>query len=472
MHQPTMKGKTKHHRFIVCLACGLLLLQAITAQDITQKIKEAYSRFENDPQLKHAIASLLVIDAATGKTVFSKNAGIGLVPASTQKIITSAAAFELLGKNFQYQTGFAWNASQKTITILPSGDPTLGSERWPGTQPSQLLGRLLKALPAGANNIDLIAVDGSAWEKPSLPYGWIWQDLGNYYGAAPAKLNWRENQFDIYLKSGNRIGDSVRITGTRPVLSPDFFLNSQLTSATRGTGDNAYVYFPITGNEAVIKGTIPVNENRFVISGALPSGSKQLLFEIKDTLLTGKAISVNSTSTETTTPDKPGPPGNVFYTELSPPLDSIVFWFNRKSINLYGEALMQTIAFQKRGYGSVDTGIVIVKDFWKSKGVEPLELNMADGSGLSPLNRVTTHAQVAILQYARKQPWFSSYYLSLPEYNGIKMKSGTIKDVKGFCGYHTATSGRTYIFSFLVNNYNGQHAALVRKMYTVLNTLK
>ena len=97
---------------------------------------------------------------------------------------------------------------------------------------------------------------------------------------------------------------------------------------------------------------------------------------------------------------------------------------------------------------------------------------MVDGSGLSPLNRVTTHAQVMVLQYAKKQPWFKGYYLAFPEYNGMKMKSGTINGVKGFAGYQTSKSGEDYIFSFLVNNYNGSAAGVVQKMYKVLDVLK
>lgn len=100
------------------------------------------------------------------------------------------------------------------------------------------------------------------------------------------------------------------------------------------------------------------------------------------------------------------------------------------------------------------------------------ELNIVDGSGLSPLNRVTTHAQVEILKYAKKKEWFPYFQPSLPEYNGMVMKSGTISGVKGFCGYHNAKNGKEYIFSFLVNNYNGLPAALVKKMYRVLDILK
>jgi D-alanyl-D-alanine carboxypeptidase/D-alanyl-D-alanine-endopeptidase (penicillin-binding protein 4) len=54
----------------------------------------------------------------------------------------------------------------------------------------------------------------------------------------------------------------------------------------------------------------------------------------------------------------------------------------------------------------------------------------------------------------------------------MKLKSGTIGGAKGFCGYHASKSGKQYIVSFIVNNYNGSASALVQKMYKVLNVLK
>ena len=100
------------------------------------------------------------------------------------------------------------------------------------------------------------------------------------------------------------------------------------------------------------------------------------------------------------------------------------------------------------------------------------ELGIVDGSGLSPLNRVTAHAQVEILKYAKNKDWFPYFLNALPEYNKMTMKSGTIRGVKAFCGYHKAKNGKEYIFSFLVNNYNGSAAAVVNKMYKVLDILK
>jgi D-alanyl-D-alanine carboxypeptidase/D-alanyl-D-alanine-endopeptidase (penicillin-binding protein 4) len=166
------------------------------------------------------------------------------------------------------------------------------------------------------------------------------------------------------------------------------------------------------------------------------------------------------------------PDTTILFTHYSPSLDSIIYWFLKKSINLYGEALTKTFAYKKNNFGETAKGVEIIKNFWKDKGIASNELNIIDGSGLSPLNRVTSHAQVMVLRYAKNQPWFTGYYNAFPEYNGMKMKSGTINDVKGFCGYQKSKNGNDYIFSFLVNNYNGSSSSIVTKMYKVLDELK
>ena len=117
----------------VFLVAGCWLLVAgSSAQTISQQLQKAYWQFENDSQLKHAISSLYVVDAKTGKVVFDKNSQIGLADASTQKIITASTAFELLGKDYTYKTKFGvWG---KELYVKGSGDPTLGSWRWEQTK--------------------------------------------------------------------------------------------------------------------------------------------------------------------------------------------------------------------------------------------------------------------------------------------------------------------------------------------------
>ncbi len=471
----TQKRPSFHNTLFTLILAGAVLFSPtiITGQTLTQKLQKAFLRFEEDSQLSHAISSLYIIDAASGKVVFDKNSRIGLAPASTQKVITSAAAFAMLGKDFRYTTSFATGSNTgnaHTLYILSSGDPTLGSERWEHTKADKILNGVTRSLEQNKKSISKIIIDNVGWEFDHIPDGWIWQDIGNYYGAGCEKLNWRENQYDLLLQSGKSIGDPVHITGTHPKIYGHAF-RSAVIAAAKGTGDNAYIYFPLNDTVGVVKGTIPVNENGFGISGAFASGTRQFIAELSDKMLNAGIAGATPEISMTMPAGTAAGDYTVIHRETSPPLDSLIYWFNKKSINLYGEALLKTMADRKKGYGITDTGVTVLKDFWKQNGIDATELNIADGSGLSPLNRVTTHSQVQVLQYARQQSWFDAFYHSLPVYNGMKMKSGTIRNVKGFTGYHTA-GGRTYIFSFLVNNYNGPAAALVRKMYAVLDMLK
>ncbi|WP_461491969.1 D-alanyl-D-alanine carboxypeptidase/D-alanyl-D-alanine endopeptidase, partial [Pontibacter sp. HJ8] len=435
---------------VTLLAACLLLHTVAWSQSVPEKLTAAYSKFEADPQLRNAIASLYVTDAKTGKVLFDKNGTVGLAPASTMKVITSISAYELLGKNFRYETKFAVRKGKEKsdLLILPSGDPTFGSWRWPVTKEGVVLKGLTQAIQrTGIRSFDDVIIANDGWNEETVPDGWMWQDIANYYGAGPAKLNWRENQYDVILRSGKRIGDPVTIVKTVPQLN-GYGLRSELTSAAAGTGDNAYIYFPVTASAATIRGTIPVNENNFKISGALPSAAHQFVSALADTL---KTLGIQLPHQPVQQNTKLLPQSyTLFHTVASPPLDSIIYWFNRKSINLYGEALAKTIAYQGGESAATDIGLDLIRKFWQQQGIPETELSMVDGSGLSPLNRVTTHAQVRLLQHARNQSYYAGFYASVPVFNGMKMKSGTIRGSKGFCGYHTGKDGQEYVFSFIV----------------------
>ena len=455
---------------LLLFAC-LLLSDASFAQSISNRLQFAYSKFESDSQLTNAIASLYVINAKTGDIVFDNNSRIGLPTASTLKVVTAATAYELLGQDFRYETKFGYIGKIKGRSlsgyfyINPSGDPTLGSWRWKITSDTSILNKFSNAIRAlNIKTYGGLLINNKGWDSETIPEGWIWQDIGNYYGAGATGFNWRENQYDVILKSGNNIGDTVSIVDTKP----KFFsthLRSFVTSAAKGSGDNAYVFYPLTKPMGFVRGTIPVNENSFAISASIPDPAREfnLLFANTADAKWGVKVQASQNGPNDTT--------NLF-THYSPSLDSIIYWFLKKSINLYGEALVKTFAYQTNGVGETDKGLEILKNFWKEKGIPANELNMVDGSGLSPLNRITTHAQVMILKYAVTQPWYKAYFNAFPEYNGMKMKSGTINGVKGFCGYQKSKDGNEYIFSFLVNNYNGPSSAVVQKMYKVLDELK
>src|SRR5690606_17201099 len=393
--------------------------------------------------------------------------------------ITSVTALELLGSDYKYKTSFFYNGKiekgtlEGNIMVEGTGDPTLGSWRYASTKEDVVLGAIIDALrKKGINRVNGQMVAHSPnFETQTIPGGWIWDDIGNYYGAGSSGLNWRENQYDLKLKPGSRVGDPCEIIGTDPRMNYVNFY-SDLPTGKKGRGDNAYIYLPPQSPEAIVRGTIPLGESPFTFSGSFPNPPMQFMNTISE-ILYKEGFSDDGPPDFMLESYEGLPAGSKeLYIHYSPSLDSIVFWFNRRSINLYGEALLKTLAFEKYGSGRRDSGLAIQNRFWEERGIAEEELNMYDGSGLSPLNRVTTHSHVEVLKYARKQKWYPAFYDALPVFNSMKMKSGTINGVKSFCGYHKSASGREYVFSFIVNNYNGRASTLVNKMYRVLDVLK
>lgn len=450
---------------------GALCTTTCFAQNVSAALKAAYEKFQSDPQLQQAIASLYVADATTGAVIFAQNSELGLAPASTQKLITSATAYALLGKDFHFETrfGLVKNGKVSSLVILPSGDPTLGSWRWNNTKEEAVLQRIADAINRnGGGSLQTLMIYNKGWNEEGIPNGWIWEDIGNYFGAGAYGINWRENQFDLFLRSGNDIGDPAVVVGTVPKLI-DYSIHSRVRAAAKGSGDQTLIYLPVLSKEGIIRGTIPAGAQNFKVSGAIPNPAHQFAETLKAYLRQHVQIPADAPALVM---EEQGTVANLIHTEISPSLDSIVYWLNQKSINLYAEALLKTFALKSGKDAATAAGVTIAKQFWKEQGIKETELNVQDGSGLSPQNRVTTKAQVAVLLFARRQPWYKGFYASLPLYNGMRMKSGTIGGVKGFTGYHTSKNGMTYAFSFLVNNYNGTSAALVQKMYAVLNELK
>lgn len=448
----------------------LMVVGFVNAQGISNRLQDAVRSFKNDDQLKSGMLSFYVLEQKTGYVVINENGTIGVPVASSQKVLTSVASLELLGGAYTYQTSLSYTGVIQNGTlsgnlyINGSGDPTLGSWRYDNTKEQVVLNKWINAIKqAGIKRINGKVVINNSWGTYSVPGGWIWDDIGNYYGAGATGLNWRENQYDIKLKSGNSAGDKVSIVTTVPKLY-DVSLTSELTTGRQGSGDNAYIYLAPYSNAGYIRGTIPPNENAFTISGSFPDPSKQMMNVLQDefkkqgiemTAINNAASNQNTTNTIE------------LVTHRSPSLDSINYWFLRKSINLYGEALAKTIGSEKRKEATTEGGINTIKAFWKGKGIDPTSINMKDGSGLSPQNRVTAEALAKVMQYARSQTYFHSFYNALPEFNGMKMKSGTIGGVKSFTGYV-----KGYTFAIVVNNYNGSTSEIVRKIYRLLDLLK
>jgi D-alanyl-D-alanine carboxypeptidase/D-alanyl-D-alanine-endopeptidase (penicillin-binding protein 4) len=469
-------------RIKALLITNFILIAGIAgAQSLNQKLQSAFNRLQQDSQCKYASVSLTVLDAKTGETVFAANPNMGLATASTLKTVTSITAFNILGKDFQYQTQFGYSGTitadgtlNGDLIIKGAGDPTLGSWRYAGHKENEVLSQMVAALQkAGIKKVNgRVIGDDSIFGTQSIPDGWIWMDAGNYYGAGTSGLCWRENQFDIKLKTG-AINTPIGIIKTVPNTS---YLNfkSELMNAPSGTGDNAYAYLPIGGKLMYLRGTYAADQTKKSIAAAIPDPAYDAAYRLADTLkrlgiiVTGEPESVLTLNTKGQA--LPAISNNLT-TILSPVLSKIIYWLNQKSINLYAEQLLKTIAWKSGKQPSTDNGVEVEQNFWKARGIDPNSLNIADGSGLSPGDRVTTLTMATILKSAKPENWFPDFYESLPVYNNMKMKSGSILNVLTYAGYQTH-NGRELCFSIMVNNFNGSSRGVKEKMFRVLDELK
>ncbi|WP_294241360.1 MULTISPECIES: D-alanyl-D-alanine carboxypeptidase/D-alanyl-D-alanine-endopeptidase [Chryseobacterium] len=447
----------------------LISTQMVLAQNIAQKLDAATKNLMESSGAVSSNLSFYVSDES-GNQVYDYQGNKGLSTASTQKIFTAAAALEILGKNYTYKTASAYSGTisngnlNGNLFISSNGDPTLGSWRYEGYKPENFRQKLMESIKkSGIKKIsgDLI-VDDSYFDHQTVPGGWPWDDLGNYYGAGVWGINWRENQFDINMSGTEFKSFSYPLEGVK-------WLNDLKAG---GNSDQSLIFTAPHSDVALINGTLP--SKLVTVSGATPNPPLQLGMEVKQWLkesgidFSGKVV----TNAQLEIEGKKSlefPKQNLILTYESPTLDKIVYWFLRKSINMYGETLVKTLGKEKKGNSSFKTGVAFLKEFWKGKGINPAMINFADGSGLSPQNYVSAKAEVQALLYAKKQPWFEVYYDGFPtQDNGLKMKSGTMRDTKSYAGYHTSKDGKKYVFSIIINNYQGSGGAELQKILNVL----
>lgn len=455
--------------------------QAQKAQSLESSLHTAFTHLQQDSQCRYASISLTVVDANTGEQVFSVNPNMGLAPASTLKTVTSITAFNLLGPDFKFQTQLGYTGIIDATGILNGdviikggGDPTLGSWRYPATKENNILTQLVTALQqAGIKQINgRIIGDDSIFDTQAVPDGWIWQDLGNYYGAGASGLCWRENIFDIKYEMG-AVGSPVKVLRTVPAM-PYFDFRSEVVTSVAGSGDRSFAYLPLGNKSMYIRGAYAIDKAKKSISVAMPDPAYDAAWRLTDTLKRLN-ISVSSEPESIITLNAKNQQAPVISKTLttiqSPPLSQIIYWLNKESINLYAEQMLKMLAIKTGKPVSTKAGVEALQNFWKVRGIDTHTLNIYDGSGLSPGDRVTTASLAHILQTAVNQPWYGSFYESLPLYNNMHMKSGTIADVVAYAGYQSH-NGRKLCFSVMINNYNGSTGLVRQKLFKALDALK
>ena len=109
----------------------------------------------------------------------------------------------------------------------------------------------------------------------------------------------------------------------------------------------------------------------------------------------------------------------------SPPLAAIVRTMNLESDNFTAELLLKQLGVHERRQGTSARGAAVVRATLAADGIPLAGVRIVDGAGLSPYNRLTPQALVAILRAAWSDVDFrDAFVASLP----VAGRTGTLSD--------------------------------------------
>ncbi len=462
----------------------LFLPIVINAQDRTMKL------FLSDSSMAHASVSLCIIDTDSGSIVKGVDADRSLTPASVMKLITSGAALEMLGPGYRFTTtlGYRGTINLQTgilngdIIIKGGGDPVLGSEYFKEHY-NDFLHRWVNDIRSlGIKKIEgRIIADDSYFDFLPSPAGWLWEDMGNYYGAGVFGLSVYDNTVRLHFRTGSEGTDAV-FTGTDPAGYKSDFINL-LKSA--GSTDEGYILAAPYSKTGWITGTIPVNNNDFVLKASIQDPPLFLAGQLTG-LLENEGITVNEKPSSARLEKTYSAGRLITISEIpSPPLSSVIEVLNHESVNLIAETLLKQLGKNFRDSGSTVSGIKVIRDYFEHNGLQSEGLFMEDGSGLSPKDGVSAHVLASFLVFMKnKGKHFNEYFNSLPEAgrNGtlkycfrdslfasrLRAKSGSMERVRCYAGYFITLSGRQMAFAILINNFNGASGHIIKGIESVI----
>jgi D-alanyl-D-alanine carboxypeptidase/D-alanyl-D-alanine-endopeptidase (penicillin-binding protein 4) len=440
------------------------------AQTPTRKDKfnHAWEQFANQPAVKGSHLSFHLIDAKTGKAIFSKNENEPLPPASTIKTFTTASALHVLGENYRYTTQFSFQGKVKSgkakgiLRIQADGDPSLGAERFAATQPKQIFKQIEQAFAKlGATELELtLDLTGKVYGDSSASKYWLEEDFGNYYGAGLFDFNWRENSFDLVLSSS---GKDIAVESNTGGYSNTHDFKLELKP---NIDQDAFAYFHTGNTNAyVIRGGFtPDEKGKQTLQLATQNPKHYFMHDMQQYF--GKRLKWLTIST--TNEDS----RRMLFEHRSPTVADLVVACNQKSINLYAEALCKTIARKSNAMGSWVKGIQRMKEGATSWKIDTSTIQLFDASGLAPVNKISTRTLASLLYVYQQQKWFKTFRKSLPIIHGITMKSGYIGGTRSYAGYITLRDGRPACFAIIAHGYSGKPREVREALFAFLDGVK
>ena len=437
-----------------------LCLGSFAKADLAKRINGIISK----PSQKKVQFSIHIIKAASGRTVYGRNARKAMVPASNMKVIITAAALKYLGADYGYKTKVGLYG--QTLVIIGSGDPLLGDEKTDakyGRESGWIFKDIAELLKRnGITTIKDIIVDSSVFDDQRVHPNWPAKELNRWYASEVSGLNFNDNCISISTKN---IGGKIAVFA-EPQTAYIRLINKVKPISKGSSAVGSYRTKEL--NKIVVHGKCRSKAGPFDVAIERPAAFFGFLLAEK---LAKEGINANGRLIEKTLED-----GSNFQllTQYTTPIADCFARCNKNSLGLAAEVLLKTIAANSqpsRKNGSWARGQKMIGQFLLGLGIDSSQFYIDDGSGLSKKNKLSANALTKVLSNVYKSKNWKLYrhslavggidgtiakYFKEQKYKGkIRGKTGYIDRVKTFSGVCTTKEG-DYIFSILANNTNGQ----------------
>lgn len=451
------------------LALPVLAARNPPPKAVGDTLEKRLASLVNHPTMTGSLAGIQVTEVGTGRTVVRRNSGRPVVPASNMKLVTTAAALDLLGPEFEFVTTVATRGSvdvggtlRGDVKVTGRGDPTIGA-RFHDGKVTAVFEQWADALKgAGIRTIEgSLVFEHGYLDTEFVHPTWPVDQLTSWYEAPVAALSLEEGCVSVKVNPG-RPGQpaSVRLD------PPSSYFRIENTSQTR-PGRGAMVTRKDDENTIVVTGNVKATANELHVYVTVVNPILYFATVMRETLV-ASGIEVKGGIRLTPADDRTD---WTTLTEYRTPLPVVVYVINKRSQNHYAEMLLKTLGREVRGEGSWAAGAAVVEE-WLQKRVklDALAFDVADGSGMSRSNRMSAEAFIALLDHVWSRPYVREFLSSMP-YSGeaegrfrtrlatepyarqIYAKTGYLSGVICLSGYVRATSGRVYAFALLFNGY-------------------
>jgi len=426
---------------------------------------------------------MYVRNLRTGEDLYAQNANRAFLPASNQKLLTTATALDALGSSYRYQTTLRFDGSTTDsvmtgdLVLDGSGDPTFGSVELRGKDPLQTWAERLYDM--GVRRIEgrLIGDDNRFNDRP-YPEGWdvdyITRQAGRYMGASASGLSYNDNVVAVKV-SASRPGAPPNVR-----LRPDgaIEIDNEATTSSRWRGSTLQVDRIFTANTVKLRGSV-ARSYRGTVNVPVSNPTTFALTAFVEELQKA-GIATDLTITDIDDVDRTPPDAEPLFVHLSPPLSEIIAVVNKRSNNFYAEQLFRTYGWggSTRGAGKR------TESFLRRAGIDTRRLLVNDGSGLSRKDLITPRAMVDLLDHMSTHENRDAFFASLPqggennttlEYRlhrvPLQAKTGSLRFVRALSGYVQRPDGSRIAFAFFANNYTGPSYQITRTIDDVVRTL-